>query len=273
MRWLTTLVFSLGGSGCLPFVVPPAKLSVGAGPAVGSIPRTSGTLEPRSVTTLRAGLHPLQLVEGASRRAFDLGLGYGGDFVFGRAPEHYDERAVAHGPYLEGAYYPVRLPVGSTSTFRWGARVNADLLFLEPLDLLGYGAMAATEIELSGDANGPFAEADEQDGILAGAAIGQWSIGAFLGGAVRAFPEARYGALTAGISVRIPFAFGVACCAWSWGSDATTTETTEHSEPHHHHAEPAKSPPPERVRAKPKRVEASLPPERVKATPRAVEDR
>jgi len=145
---------------------------------------------------------------------FDAGVGYGGDLIFGHAPANDDRRTSAHGPYVEVGLYPMRLPVGDKTTFRWGGRGTADLLFLEPRNTLGYGGTLATEFEFSGDASGPFATADE-DSIVLGAGHGQWAIGGFVGGSVRHFEGADYGGLTFGVSARIPLAFGV---IWAWGS-------------------------------------------------------
>jgi hypothetical protein len=204
-------------TGCLPFVVPPLKLSGGAGPATGEVERGTGDLEARSVTTLRAGFHPLSMMPKASSSRFDAGVGYGGDLVFGHAPPPQHGRTSAHGPYLEGAYYPVRLPAGR-ATFRWGARANADLLFLPPRDVMGWGGTLVTELELGGHSDGAFANADE-DGAVFGTSFGSWSIGAFAGGSTRSFPASSYQGFTAGLSARLPFMAGIVCCAWPGTSD------------------------------------------------------
>jgi len=222
-------------SGCLPFAAPPARVSIGAGPATGELERSSGSLELRSTTSLRAGLHPLQLVPGASKRMFDAGIGYGGDLVFGHAPANYDRRTSAHGPYVEVGLYPLRLPLGSATTFRWGGQGTADLLYLEPKNTLGYGGSLSTAFEFSGDASGPFASADD-DGIVVGAGHGQWAIGGFVGGSVRHFPDGDYGGLTFGVSARIPLAAGVICCVWSGDDDD-----------HDHHSPPPAAPRPHKA--------------------------
>lgn len=228
-------------TGCLPFVVPPGKISGGAGPSSGDVDRGAGDLEPRSVTTLRAGVHPLSMMPESSSSPFDAGIGYGGDLVFGHAPPPYDRRTSAHGPYLEGAYYPVRLPAGG-ATFRWGARVNADLLFLEPRGDLGWGATAVTEVEIGGHSSGAFADADG-DGAVFGTAFGGWSLGAFAGGSARTFPGSRYGALTFGLSARLPFMVGIVCCLWSGSSDSgsssSSSTTVVRREKRRHETRPA----------------------------------
>jgi hypothetical protein len=237
-------------TGCLPFVVPPAKLSGGAGPATGQVERDTGDVEPRSTTTLRAGFHPLSMMPEASSSRFDAGVGYGGDLVFGHAPPPY-RRATAHGPYLEGAYYPVRLPAGR-ATFRWGARANVDLLFLEPRDVMGYGGTLVTELEIGGQATGAFTNTDG-DGAVFGTSFGSWSLGAFAGGTARSFPDSRYGAFTVGLSARLPFLAGIVCCAWpgesvSDSGSSSASTTTAHVPRRRHETRPAtpvrSSPPP-----------------------------
>jgi len=250
-------------TGCLPFVVPPGKLSAGAGPAAGQVERGTGDLEPKSVTTLRAGFHPLSMMPESSSRRFDAGVGYGGDLVFGHAPPPYNRRTSAHGPYLEGAYYPVRLPAGG-ATFRWGARANLDLLFLEPRDVMGWGGTVVTELEIGGHSSGAFADADG-DGAVFGTAFGGWSIGAFAGGSARSFPDSRYGAFTAGLSARLPFMAGILCCAWSGGGgsdsgSSSSSTTTVRLPKRRHQTKPAtpvrSSPPPDPERiSTPKRDE------------------
>src|SRR5262249_33887474 len=161
------------------------KLSVGAGPTAGNIERNGTPVDLTTSTSLRAGLHPLQLLDHASERAFDVGAGYGVDLLYGHSEVPGYRRTAAHGPYVEADYYPLRGRAGGVM-FRWGGRAVADLLFLEPnvRKNVGAGGMLATEVELSGDADGAFADAGS-DGAAIGAARGQWSVGAFVGGAMR----------------------------------------------------------------------------------------
>jgi hypothetical protein len=199
------------------------------------------------------------MMPASSRNAFDAGIGYGGDLVFGHAPPPYNRRSSAHGPYLEGAYYPVRLPAGG-ATFRWGARANLDLLFLEPRDVRGYGGTLVTELEIGGHADGAFADADG-DGAVIGTAFGGWSLGAFAGGTARSFPDSRYGAFTVGVSLRLPFMAGIVCCAWSSSSDSGSSSSTTivHTTKRRHETRPATpvrpSPPPAERIPTPKRDE------------------
>jgi hypothetical protein len=231
-------------TGCVGFVVPPMKLSGGAGPMAGQVEGVAGDLELRSATTLRAGFHPLSLMPQAPSGAFDAGLGYGGDRVFGQVAPAFKRRTSVHGPYLEGAYYPVRLPAGS-ATFRLGLRANADLLFLQPEGITGYGGTLVTEFEIGGYTAGGLSdeddEDDEDDESAFGTVFGSWSLGAFGGGSARSFPGSSYAGLTPGLSVRVPFIAGVACCVWPGeGSDeasdpGTSAAATTWRLPKRHH--------------------------------------
>jgi hypothetical protein len=194
------------------------------------------------MTTLRAGFHPLAMMPEASSSPFDAGVGYGADLLFGHAPPPFNRRTNAHGPYLEGAYYPLRLPAGG-ATFRWGARANVDLLFLEPRDAMGWGGTLVTELEIGGHSTGDFADADG-DGAVFGTAFGSWSIGAFAGGSTRTFPGSRYGGLTVGLSARLPFMAGIVCCVWSGGGESdsgssSSSTTTVRLRKRRHETRPA----------------------------------
>jgi hypothetical protein len=244
-------------TGCVGFVLPPMKLSGGTGPMAGQVESGAGALELRSATTLRAGFHPLSLMPQAPASAFDAGLGYGGDLVFGQVAPTFRHRTSVHGPYLEGGYYPVRLPAGG-ATFRLGLRANADLLF-QPRGVTGYGGTLVTEFEIGGYAAGGLSDEDDEDDDTAfGTVFGSWSLGGFAGGSARSFPGSSYAGLTAGLSVRVPFIAGVACCVWPGeGSDeasdpgTSSAATTWRLPKRHHQTHPAtpvrSSPKPERI--------------------------
>jgi hypothetical protein len=208
-------------TGCMGFVVPPVKLSGGVGPVAGHVERGVADLEPTSVTTLRAGFHPLSLMREAPANALDAGVGYGGDLVLGHAPPTFNRRATVHGPYVEGAYYPLRVRAGS-ATVRLGVRANADLLFHQPSGARGYGSTLVTELEIGGYSSGGLSGDDDGDGdgdAVLGTVLGSWSLGAFAGGSLRSFPRSHYAGLTAGLSVRVPLIAGVVCCGWPSGDD------------------------------------------------------
>jgi hypothetical protein len=248
-------------TGCVGFVLPPMKLSGGTGPMAGQVEGGAGDIELRSATTLRAGFHPLSLMPQAPSSAFDAGLGYGGDLVFGQVAPTFRRRTSVHGPYLEGGYYPVRLPAGS-ATLRLGLRANADLLFLQSRGVTGYGGTLVTEFEIGGYSAGALADEDDEDDDTAfGTVFGSWSLGAFAGGSARSFPGSSYAGLTTGLSVRVPFIAGIACCVWPGeGSDGaddasdpgtSSTATRWRLPKRHHQTRPAtpvrSSPRPERI--------------------------
>jgi hypothetical protein len=232
-------------TGCLPFVVPPMRVSAGAGPAFGSFERPVGTVRPRAVANLRAGFHPLSLRQRAARRPFDIGAGYGVDLLSATHP------TTIHGPYLEVGYYPVRAPLGSSTTFRWGGRGAFELLRLN--DRFGYGGTLITEVELSGDTQGTFAGTGDDGTMTAGAAHGQWAIGAYVGGSGRDFRDGAYGAITLGLSARIPFLAGVMCCFWGDDDDDDGGATPSYALPTRRRERSREPAPREHVPAKPTR--------------------
>ncbi len=267
---LRLLAVALLAFGCVPFALPPSRLSLGTGPVTGGVDRENDVLlRTKQVTSLRAGLHPLSALNRAAERPVDVGLGYQADFIAGserptQPVERRDSHDLAHGPYLEAAYYPLRPRVGEATYLRVGGRGNADLLFLEPDQRVGLGGSAAVELELVRDVTGPFVDAGD-DGVVVGAQQGQWALGLFVGGTVRRFPDATYGGLTLGVSVRLPLAAGFACCAWpSKSDDESSREARRRAEPHA--SPPAAAPEPHRTKPFAEQVAAS--PRRKKARAR-----
>jgi hypothetical protein len=243
MRRLLALV-ALALSSCMPFALPPARLSLGTGPSAGTVTRPDDVaLHAKQVTGFRAGLHPLSMLDHASSRSFDAGVGYGVDFITGserptQPAGQRDSHDLSHGPYLEGAYYPLRGRLSDATYLRFGGRGDVDLLFLEPDDRVGVGGTGVAELELATDVSGPFVSADS-DGVVLGTQRGQWALGVFAGGTLRNFRDASYGGFTGGVSIRMPLAAGMICCAWSHGS----SRDPEPDEQRH------------RSRAKPRRLE------------------
>jgi len=209
----------------MPFVVPPARLSLGAGPATGVVPRAYDELLPEVVTSFRAGFHPWDLADRPSERAFDFGAGYAADWISGEAATGPDQAArrehvSAQGPYLEGSYAPFRYPIGEGTALRLGARTDLDLLFLGTDARTGFGGSGVVEFEISHDVFGPFvSDDDDEPGVLAGVQRGRWALALFAGGSFRDFGGESYGGVTGGVSVRLPFLAGIACCAWPGHDD------------------------------------------------------
>jgi hypothetical protein len=148
-------------------------------------------------------LHPLQAIEDLYDQPFDVGVGWGVD-----APAKDGAGAVVHGPELELGYYPLRTRNGNND-IRLGAFTAAELLFSEAAPgAPGYGGTLGINLELTGFSQGKL----QGDGI-AGGYVGTWGIGVFAAASHRNVGEASYVAGVLGLSVRIPFVGGVACCA------------------------------------------------------------
>lgn len=234
LRWF--LAWVIAGTGCMPFAVPPARLSLGGGPVTGAVPYGASELPLDVGATFRAGFHPLDLAEGSSERAFDVGAGYVLDWLSTDMPNSpnappEDDHTYAQGPYLQGAYSPLRHRLGDTY-LRVGGRADIDLLFLPNQPETGFGGSAVLELELSHDVSGPFASSqDDEPGFAAGVQHGRWALGVFAGGTLRQFDDQGYGGLTAGLSVRIPLLVGIACCAWGSDDDDDAEPPRKRAEP------------------------------------------
>jgi hypothetical protein len=209
----------VAGTGCMPFALPPARLSLGSGPVTGFVPHAGSEMPLEVATSFRAGVQPLDLSEGGSERPFDLGAGYVLDLLSGPVARGsdvpaLDEHAYVQGPYVQAAYSPWRWDIGS-AWLRVGGRGDLDLLFVGDARDTGFGGSAVLELELSQDASGPLvSEDDDEPGFVAGVQQGRWAFAAFAGGTLRQFDATGYGGLTAGVSLRLPFVAGIACCAW-----------------------------------------------------------
>jgi hypothetical protein len=197
-------VVGWASSACVPFVIPPGQASVG-GATTGTASRTPSTHDEGSYA-MRAGFHPLGLIDEHQARTFDVGAGYALERV-----ARTDGQLFAQGPYLEVAAYPLR---GRTQswTARYGLRTSVDVLVAdEGWDAAGYGAGLALAIELLTYANGPFSSGGGAD-VVVGVARGEGGIGAFAGVSHRRFQDDSYWLASAGLSVRVPAAAGIFCC-------------------------------------------------------------
>jgi hypothetical protein len=190
----------------MPFAVPPARVESGVGtrlpgrdlPSEPGIPTTAGVL--------RAGFHPTQLLGSAEQKKWDVGLGYRLEW-----PIH-QQAPPLQGPYVEVGMYPLRVAVSRGTRLRWGSYTSADLVLGENSSF-GPGATFGTLIELTGSTSGTFSQADNQGGVL-GAAFGQWAFGMFANTSLREIDDHLSQSVTAGMSLRVPFAAGIACCFW-----------------------------------------------------------
>jgi hypothetical protein len=215
--------------GCLPFVSPPAKLSLagGATPAPISEP-SSVDKQPGGVIEFRAALQPLDVSESLHDRRFDLGLGYVASDAY------WDTSVGTQGPFLELEYFPWQKRKDLKPRLRWGVRGSADLLFMTVGGEreIGFGALAGFGFEYTGFAGlTPFAaplssndDSDDDtdgdtDGAIIGIAHGEWSIGMFAGVEVRNIASQTGFAGLLGIEGRLPLGAGIICCMWSGDDD------------------------------------------------------
>jgi hypothetical protein len=195
---LAICVVGFASNACIGFAVPPGQASVG-----GAATSTSSRTQPETSYAMRAGVHPLGLVDKYQTRLLDFGVGY--------AREQVASKHLAQGPYLEVAAYPLQAPAGSW-TARYGLRTTFDALVPEEgWNSTGYGADLALAAEMTSFARGAFAASGSGGGV-AGFAHGEGGIGAFAGVGHRRFRDDAYWLASAGISVRLPAAGGILCC-------------------------------------------------------------
>lgn len=200
-------------AGCAPFVVPPARLSIGPAMRQGDIADGEGKVSKGPLLAFRAGLHPMQALKDGDRRLLDVGIGYNVE-ADDRKEASIGRRApTLYGPYLELGAYPLRLPVSERYALRAGANSSLDILFRDGYEGAGVGLSVGPSFELTGNVTGPFNTEEDDGSVTVGDASGYWAVGLFGNASLRKF-EAQYSrGFAAGISFRIPFAFGIACCA------------------------------------------------------------
>jgi hypothetical protein len=203
--WAALLVWL--STACMPFAVPPLRLRAAAGPTTQAPPEPTQDTGDRAVTQLSAAFHPLQLVRRTSESPIDFGVGYQLEIP----PE--GARGTLHGAELELGWYPLSFDVNGTNA-RVGPITTTEMLVLrdEPNAPTGYGASLGLAIELTGYTAGGFSQQADK-GAVVGVAAGQWALGMYAAAATRSVGRERYWLATVGVSGRIPFLLGVACCA------------------------------------------------------------
>lgn len=220
MRWvLPSIVLAMPG--CMPFVLPPSRVEVGTSPNQQYVPDVSGeqghaaspAAAPGSgpqtgAVLVRAGVHPLQVVPKLAGRRVDVGVGY---MLEGTSDPDLVRRR--EGPYVELGAFPIQARLGANSRVRAGA-VAVGEYFVR--DDQGYraGIGAAGTVEVVAFSKGAFESSDGSSrGVeTSGWSYGEWAIGAFAGPTVRVGNQMEQWSGTFGISARMPFAIGVACC-------------------------------------------------------------
>jgi hypothetical protein len=241
-------------SGCLPFIVPPARISVGAGAELGKVPGSSPQAA-QSFVALRGGIHPLDALSGSEKSVLDVALGYQGELPTEQTTPR------VYGPYLELGAYPLNTPLSTALTLKAGLFGSADLLYRSGFAETGVGATVGGLVEVTGRADGPFASTSDDGSVVAGSSAGRWSVGLFGSGSRRGFSDGAYNDVVIGLSVRVPFAAGIVCCAWPHSGSTTHERASEHDEqphPRHTPAEPravpehAEPPPSKHIPAQPR---------------------
>ncbi|MEO8903576.1 MAG: hypothetical protein ABI627_18810, partial [Polyangiaceae bacterium] len=242
--------------GCFPFIVPPARVSLGAGARLGVVPGSAPHASPDFVA-LRAGLHPLDVLDGSETRMLDVGVGYQGELPAAKSTPS------VYGPYLEVGAYPEVAHVSNAITLKAGLYGTVDLLYRSGYSDAGVGGTIGGLVELTSRTDGLFASESRDGSVVYGSSAGRWAVGLFSTGSVRSFSDGAYADLVIGLSARLPFAAGVVCCAWPHSSRAKTA----HDEDGEREAPPDRPRPAHPVPEQ-SRPEPAVPPKHVPAQPR-----
>jgi hypothetical protein len=201
--WLLAV---FGAWGCLPFVVPPARVSIGSATHIDAFPGSLPAESEQEVLSLRGSAHPLDLADGMEGRLLDFGLGYHAELAPpGGVP-------TVHGPYLELGAYPLAAELGPRVHLRGGMYGTVDGLLRSGMAEPGLGGSLGLLLELASSGSGAFLSRGGGP-VVAGYARGQWGFGLYTSASVRDFSDGAYRALSVGVSVRLPLVVGVLCCA------------------------------------------------------------
>jgi hypothetical protein len=240
--WVLFALMALSlSSGCLPFIVPPARVSLGAGARLGAVPGAEPHAR-RDFVALRAGLHPLDVLAGSETRMVDVAVGYQGELPPAKSTPS------VYGPYLELGVYPVAAPVSTAFRLKAGLYGTADLLYRSGYPDVGVGGTMGALVELTARTDGVFSDNSRDGSVVYGRSAGRWAVGLFGSGSLRSFSDGAYSDLVIGLSARIPFAVGVVCCVWPRSSSRQTHHDDGEREappnrPHSAHPAPEQSQP------------------------------
>lgn len=215
---ISFLLAVLAIPGCFPYAVPPMRLAVGPTVRQGDLGDDAGDTSNSSMVSFRGGIHPIGALHHGAEQPFDVGLGYGVEGSSGHENANGTNPTAIHGPYLEFSALPLRRPlIGERLGLRLGATTAIDYLFRDNTTDAGVGLSAGPLLELTGAANGPFVSVSGPGDFSVGQASGYWAVGLFGNVTMRKFDDQYSQAYSAGISVRVPFAYGIACCALPHG--------------------------------------------------------
>jgi hypothetical protein len=212
-RYVVVLCFTLTLiSGCVPFIVPPARITVGPTLRRGNYEDEASTSDNNRLVSFRGGIYPMGAMKDGDRRLLDVGFGYTVEGSTQNQKPNDVKVATLHGPYLEINAYPLRAPIGKDYGLRAGMSSSIDALFRDGNSRSNIGFSFGPVLEFTGNVTGPFSS-ETDDGFSAGSASGYWAFGIFGNASLRKLDEHNGRAYTAGLSIRIPFAIGIACCA------------------------------------------------------------
>jgi hypothetical protein len=131
------------------------------------------------------------------------------------------------GPYLEAAYYPLRYDFGDDLWLRAGARASVDWLFQSNApEHRGVGGFLGGQVEFVRGVQGLFADVNH-DSAVVGYARGGVGVGLFGGGQLVKLADAQVVSVVAGMSFRVPFMAGIACCLGISGKDPTSSRPAQ----------------------------------------------
>ena len=200
-RAVACLCLLLTNCVAMPIVVPPMQLQVGSGVRSLAAQTFDGVDVPAQV---RVGIHPMALFPKLMQRRGDFGVGYLLD---------YGANATLNGGYLEGTVNLLIHEMGG-GYGRLGVRGHARLIHADPNHVWG----GSGALQLAWD-YATFADADfnnsNSDGGAFGHSYGEAGFGFFVEGAYLSAGTLHGWTATAGITVRIPAAYGIAY-AWAW---------------------------------------------------------
>jgi hypothetical protein len=179
----------------------------------GDIQETSPNAKDAHLVAFRGALHPIGGLKNGDRKPYDVGIGYAVE-----SPSSSDTHAATssastiHGPYIEVGAYPLRLPIEEKYAIRAGVYGTVNALVRDNSSESGLGLAVGPLVEFTHNVTGPFSSENEES-ATAGAASGYWGFGIYGNASYRQFDGHGSYAYSAGVSIRIPFALGVACCA------------------------------------------------------------
>lgn len=199
MRHLACLFVLLCSCVAMPFASPPMQLQVAGGARM----LDSDTVKDQDIPVqVRAGVHPLSLFPKLIQRRGDFALGYLLDYGTG---------TTLNGGYLEASVNMLTHELGG-GFGRLSARGQARLVYAEPEKAWGQSGALQLAWEYVTFSDSDFESSDANGGAV-GHSYGEGGIGVYLEGAYLRAGTLHGWTATAGLTIRIPAAYGI---AWMW---------------------------------------------------------